>query len=596
MSLVHGLVLDPPTHKGVLLLIDRLPDPAVVDYAHAAPAYAAGGFRKGRPAAIRARIRQQVESAEELDAPLRRLLAAHSLNAAVVAPLSTAFQADHLAALAALFGAVDLRIARLLDDRDEVRNQEAAAAAPCGGGAGDEADEAAAADRLRPHLAAFHERLQALGEAVAAAAGRAGDEAAPGRAVGDDGHAVWEERLRQVRAELRRYKGLAEGRGRLERQLALRDEALLTTREALVRAEDEARQWRQRALQSAAELGRRAEQTEAQVRRLVETRLAREFAGWLGGERAAIAAEAARPAAPAGEDPLARRAAEALAAQAQADRASGTRAQLRERLDRLEALRAAADDALGHAMRPQAALRTAAVELREECLRLRQLLGLEPPGLPVDGLAAAINGSPAERLDDWRVALAGLREAGVLDAAAGAALDETWRRRRAMLELERAPAPELRDEDLGTPAGQLQAVLRGQRSGVLLLDGHNVLFALQARYRRPQDHVYPDGRVRECLVGDLVRLAANRPTCRVRVVFDGPERNERMASANVGVVYSGGTGEHRADKVLEEEVRYFRQTPADVVLVATNDGELRGEALRLGALTLAPTELIPFLG
>jgi hypothetical protein len=287
----------------------------------------------------------------------------------------------------------------------------------------------------------------------------------------------------------------------------------------------------------------------------------------------------------------------ALEAQARADRVSGTRAALLARLRQLEAVWARCTDALGNALRPQPALAAAAEALRAEADRLRRVLDLAAPDGLRPSLAAAVNRAAAESLGAWRGIIGQLGETGALGAAEAAALLEGLHRRQAALAQAAEPAPEIRDDEIESPRGRLRAVLLGRLPGILLLDGHNVLFGLQSRYRRPQDHVYPGRQAREWLVGDLVRLAADRPTCRVRLVFDGPERSDASASANVTAIYSGGEGEHRADKVLIEELRFFRQAAeATAVLLVTNDNALAGEAARLGAHALPPTDLIPFLG
>jgi hypothetical protein len=594
MSLMKGLSLDSATAEALERLVSQIPDPAVTDYAHATPSFASGGFRINRVANIRVRIGQLVKATEVIDAPLRRLLAWHSLNATVVAPLSVAFLNDHREALASLFGAVPMRIARLLDERDEVREQEAERALPAGEAeAGAEADQA----RVRKGAVLLRDRLWRLMDTVAAQAADEESGAHPGAAVlAGELQAQQESRLKLAQEELRRLKGIETRAEKLKERLAAHGADLKRAQEALVAAEAAEKRARQAALKAEADLKRNQAQADLQVGSLVEARLAQEFCGWLGGSRIRVAEVAGQMAREVGaEDPLLQRAAAALEAQARADQVSGTRIVLQGRLERLEGVLARCSDALGNAMRPQPPLLAVAEELRAEIEKLRGLLRLETPESLGMVLAAAVNSAPTAKIETWRATVDQLREAGVLGAEAYGELQSTLRLRHAMLGQGALPA-EAKPDELDTPRGQLRAVLLGQMAGVVLLDGHNVLFGLQARYRRPQDHVYPDRRAREWLVGDLVRMVANRPTCRVRIIFDGPERSDATASENVGVVYSGGAGEHRADKVIVEEVRFFKQTPLDAVLLVTNDSALAGDAVRLGAMALPPVDLIPFIG
>lgn len=597
MSLAPGMTLDPATREVLSRLVAQLPDAAVVAYARSTPSFAAGGFRIDRAAQIRARIAQLAQAGEVIDAPLRRLLARHSLNAAVVAPLSADFLNDHAAALAALFGAPPMRLARLLDERGAIREREAAAPPPAA-----QADAGTADDPERSARGAreLRERLAMLMDTVAACAPSVDGSPAPGaRAAPDEARARLEEQIREDRHALRSLKGVEERARRLQKQLETCQEDLRRAQAAQAGAAAAERQARQAAQRLEAELRRFRDDAEAQVSRLVEARLAEEFCGWLGGPRARAAQEAARAEAAEGaENPLLAQAEAALEAQARADRASGTRAIVQERLRRIETMMTRCADALGNALRPLPSLAATAEALRAEADRLRRVLEVEeaPDGLRPP-LAAAVNSAPAESLAAWREAIRLFRISGALGAEAAEALLATLHRRQAALAQTAEPAPEARDEDLESPRGRLRAVLLGQLPGILLLDGHNVLFGLQARYRRPQDHVYPGRQARDWLVGDMVRLAADRPTCRVRVVFDGSERSDSNHSTNVAAIYSGGEGEHRADKVLIEELRFFRQaSDTAAIMLVTNDNALASEAARLGALPLAPADLIPFLG
>ena len=71
---------------------------------------------------------------------------------------------------------------------------------------------------------------------------------------------------------------------------------------------------------------------------------------------------------------------------------------------------------------------------------------------------------------------------------------------------------------------------------------------------------------------------------RVWIVLDGPEENVRLLGANVRVSYTGGTGEHRADKFICDYVRMAKYLGlADWVIVRTNDKDFRQAIRRMGA-------------
>ena len=71
---------------------------------------------------------------------------------------------------------------------------------------------------------------------------------------------------------------------------------------------------------------------------------------------------------------------------------------------------------------------------------------------------------------------------------------------------------------------------------------------------------------------------------RVWIVFDGHDENVRLLGANVRVSYTGGTGEHRADKFIVDFVRMAKYLGlADKVSVRTNDKDFLKTVQRLCA-------------
>ena len=71
---------------------------------------------------------------------------------------------------------------------------------------------------------------------------------------------------------------------------------------------------------------------------------------------------------------------------------------------------------------------------------------------------------------------------------------------------------------------------------------------------------------------------------RVWIVFDGHDENVHLLGANVRVSYTGGTGEHRADKLIVDFVRMAKYLGlADRVTVRTNDKDFLKSLDRLKA-------------
>ena len=85
----------------------------------------------------------------------------------------------------------------------------------------------------------------------------------------------------------------------------------------------------------------------------------------------------------------------------------------------------------------------------------------------------------------------------------------------------------------------------------------------------------------------LTQLARNwlavHPADRAWIVFDGPEANGTSVD-RLRVSYTGGTGAHRADRLVCDYLRMRRYAGASGnVTVVTNDKDFRKEAERLGA-------------
>ena len=76
------------------------------------------------------------------------------------------------------------------------------------------------------------------------------------------------------------------------------------------------------------------------------------------------------------------------------------------------------------------------------------------------------------------------------------------------------------------------------------------------------------------------------------IVFDGHEANGAV-EGRLRVSYTGGTGAHRADRLVCDYLRMRKYAGANGnVAVATNDKDFRKEAERLGATVLGVGELV----
>lgn len=128
-------------------------------------------------------------------------------------------------------------------------------------------------------------------------------------------------------------------------------------------------------------------------------------------------------------------------------------------------------------------------------------------------------------------------------------------------------------------------------------------FALALLAAQDAERIGPDGTMlivdgwnailgSENIGGQRDRLAqlakewlASHPADRAWLVFDGHEENG-TAEGRLRISYTGGTGAHRADRLVCDYLRMRRYAGAGGnVIVVTNDKDFRKEAERFGATT-----------
>jgi|GEM_PF-2261671 len=139
----------------------------------------------------------------------------------------------------------------------------------------------------------------------------------------------------------------------------------------------------------------------------------------------------------------------------------------------------------------------------------------------------------------------------------------------------------------------------------VLIDGHNLLYALRSRFAVQLLDGHPGAAAREALVERLVAVF-DKPGHEVRVYFDGGNACTEKRSAQVWVIYPGGAGDQRADRAILAALRErvgpdaaarnaaglvsFGEAiePAAMPVVVTRDIRLAKRARRRGATVIDP--------
>ncbi|MFA6631318.1 MAG: hypothetical protein WCU90_03370, partial [Kiritimatiellia bacterium] len=401
-----------------------------------------------------------------------------------------------------------------------------------------------------------------------------------------------EHRLRDLQTENRRLKGAEDRLAGCQRQAAQAHEQRDAARQRVQELEKTLRQTARDLEMATVELTRERTHREERLTAAVELALAQEFHGWLAHARA-IERDAQHPAPHA--DLLAQAEA-ALRKQCEADRHSGNRALLTARRSQIEQTLATVRAALRNALRPTADLHAVEAALATERMRLDRLLDPDAPVSPLESALAAqlqsVRDNDLPRLRELPGLLASLH---LLDAPAVARLHTAFERRVSTLEALGVPPPPQAAE-LPPAAALLARALAGETPAILLLDGHNVLFGLPSRYNPARGASLTEAEKRQRLARDVARLAGPNPALRAWIVFDGPTRQDTQAAPNVRVTYSGGQGEHRADGVLLDNIRFFTSaSPETPILLVSNDQDLCANARRLGAANLPVLDFGAFI-
>ena len=571
--------LPPACEKELRRLVALIPDAELSALFATEPAFRTGGFRAGNIPGLRARLQQIVCGTTEISDALRHVIARHSRSLTLTGLLAPDTLSEARHALAALLGSHVLLVALLLDARQEVR-----------------AKAEGWLQLPQPFMApAPAEALAGLREMFADVTGLLGstpaDHLPVTREAWQDQKMKLEDRVRDLQAENRRLKGVDDRLSRVAEQLKACEEKLAAALQKGAAAETALRQKTRELEEVAAELARETSRREERLIAALDLALAKEFHGWLANARAVERAATC----PAPQGDLLAQAEAALQKQGEADRHSGNRMVLAERLERLEAAHRKVRSALGNALRQTPELKAAEAALAAEIRMLSGLLEPDAAATPLEeALLTRIHTAGDNELPRLRDVPELFGSLHVLDGAAMARVRQAFQKRLAALQAVGVPPPPVR-EDRPAAAALLGRALAGREPSILLVDGHNVLFGLPARYNPARGTALTEAEKRKLLTDDIVHIAAPNPSVRVWIVFDGPTRADTQAAPNVRVTYSGGKGEHRADGVLLDNIRFFKSSSPEIpVILASNDYDLCVAARRLGALDIPVLDLGAF--
>ena len=564
---------------------------------------------------FRTRIKSALET--DLNAVTTTLLRETALATEVVALLDVTALAAGFAALAGYFGSANFLAAALLDKRTPVRDLAHQFMGTWEPETPDEAPDrtgfrAAALNGTRPAVAALTRAFLAAWEAPAA------DHPAAEATTGHRALTAFLEGLNQALGECppvapevrkntrlmvpetstqqphssaaetaRLSKQFAREKKKLQDKIAENDHEIARLGHELLRARQESKLRATELSQASKAASELQETLHTRIEQGVQHNLNDTLRQWLVPVRQLNAALV-----DAQHSDLPSRAAELLERQRAVDLQYGNRTAMHGQIDQRRQLLAQIQLARREALNPLPELRHIAAQLVHEIADLTQRLGLptDASSPVVTALLATTN--EAKTLDE----LAQMRQ--FIQQATGfnllqkddleglyGALNETanrlYDRAQITREVGRDPAPSrffLR-----------RAVVQGE-AFTLFIDGHNVLFELAEIFSPYFLDGIPKAKAREVLGQRLTRIFA-QSGAEVILYFDGEEPTQSSLSAQVRVLYSGGTGAHRADTAILQHLLVLKQAGyAAPLCLVTRDVAFARQAEAMSVIILHPEE------
>ncbi len=269
----------------------------------------------------------------------------------------------------------------------------------------------------------------------------------------------------------------------------------------------------------------------------------------------------------------------ALDRQQLADRHAGNRTRLRNELDQLTQLRERARNAASDALEPladwPALIRQLDAAIQSRTSRLGDIRANAPAWVS-DLLAELDLARSVPEIDAVIARATLLADANLLPPGPLATLHDRALLRRSAL------SDSLRNAR-SVPLPRISDVLAGIDPGTILIDAFNWIGRAGDALGVPMEPAQFTESLRQ-LHPLLKDLAARLPKTRILLFADGPDPGHRHLAENARILWSGGSGQHRADTDLIGHLRHLRSDPTQpVVFVVSDDHDVRRQAIHYQA-------------
>jgi predicted RNA-binding protein with PIN domain len=290
-----------------------------------------------------------------------------------------------------------------------------------------------------------------------------------------------------------------------------------------------------------------------------------------------------------------------LARQREVDLASGRLSELRARHRALEEAEAAIDAAITDAVHPLPDLAEIRQKIESEADRILKVI--EPGGVKLAETAARV-ACIAQYADDWdalddlKSLIETLRCHDLLSPEESRSLYALHWTKMSRLYADRDPKviTSARETQSDPMTRILARTVTDAARVMLALDGYNVILGIPEVFGPVLTEGRPSQKARDTLISEIDSLFAKHENWDVRIFFDSPEWSQTRHGPNVMSVFSGGSGDHRADKVILEELHtYGNLHGVSSLLLVTNDRDLQKQARAEGAGIISTDEFAAVL-
>ena len=564
-------------------LVDRLDAKRILGTAAVMPAIFQGHrvIAQNVPVA-RQRIKSLLKNDRHLESYVATLLRGTGLASEVVVVLSEAALKEGFSDLAGYFWEADFLAAALLDEREAVRDLAHEFIAEWDGENSDDGAREAAAAAICSAFASFLENVKGLlGDVLPSASPMEGDQ---GQIAKDKPDRV----LDLVKAELDRLTRKAErDRKEFQDKITEKQKEIDRLRNDLVTARNDSKTRDAERGQAKKELAELQASLTQHIDQGVDKALSTTLRQWLVPVRNVQEALA-----DARDSDWAGRTAEVLEKQRAMDLNYGNRAALTRLIEERRQLLTELQRARLEALNPLPELRGIADQLEREIGDLAHRLGL-PQGQIAEaaaGLLVRIN--EAQTLEELSEVRQFVQQAAAFELLQREDLHRLYRamdNKAGLLYDKTEILGECRAGSLKSQFFLRRAVAQSDPF-TLFIDGHNALFELEDIFGKYFVDGFP-GTVARAEFGKCLNRIFDKPGADVLLYFDGDDPKQHSLSDHVRVIYSGGTGEHRADEAILKHLMAFNQSaPPGPICLVTRDAAFARQAREMGVIIMHPEE------